>query len=90
VSGMGTVVRAAWPPFVSIVCSSPVVALVAAHDNGDNMPAAMVRTALGVGVLCFLTAGWVRQRDAIRMWFRNAQKNAQNSTSNPAPSGGNT
>lgn len=88
VSGMGTVVRAAWPPFVSIVCSSPVVALVAAHDNGDNMPAAMVRTALGVGVLCFLTAGWVRQRDAIRLWFRNAQKNAQQSAQNqPAPGG---
>ena len=89
VSGMGTVVRAAWPPFVSIVCSSPVVALVAAHDNGDNMPAAMVRTALGVGVLCFLTAGWVRQRDAIRMWFRNAQKNAQQSAQHQPASGGN-
>lgn len=74
VSGMGTVIRTAWPPFVSVLGSLPVAVLARAHDNGDNLPAVMVRTALGVGVLCFLVAGWVRQRDAIRQWFRNAQK----------------
>jgi len=26
-----------------------------------------------------LVAGWVRQRDAILIWFRNAQKTAQTS-----------
>jgi hypothetical protein len=72
VSGMGTVVRAAWPPFVAIVASAPAAILVRARDNGANIPATMVRTALGVGLVCFLTAGWVRQRDAIRQWFRNA------------------
>ena len=73
-SGMGTVIRTAWPPFVSVLGSSPMAVLVRAHDNGENLPAVMLRTALGVGVLCFLVAGWVRQRDAIRQWFRNAQK----------------
>lgn len=82
VSGMTTVVRAAWPPVVAIIGSTPAVALVAAHENGDNIPAALVRTALGVGMVCFLTAGWVRQREKIRAAFRNFAnpQNAANAT----------
>ncbi|MFM1791041.1 MAG: hypothetical protein RLZZ526_1368, partial [Actinomycetota bacterium] len=82
VSGMTTVVRAAWPPVVAIIGSTPSVALVRASENGDNIPAALVRTALGVGLVCFLTAGWVRQRENIRAAFRNFA-NPQNASSAP-------
>ena len=80
VSGMTTVIRAAWPPVVAIIGSTPVVALVRASENGDNIPATLVRTALGVGMVCFLTAGWVRQREKIRAAFRNFA-NPQNASS---------
>lgn len=72
VSGMTTVIRTAWPPVISIIGSTPVVALVHAHDNGASIPGMLVRTALGVGIVVGLVAGWVRQRDAIGAWFRNA------------------
>jgi hypothetical protein len=80
VSGMTTVIRAAWPPVISVIGSTPVVALVHAHENGDNIPAALVRTALGVGIVLALVAGWVRRRDEIAVWFRNA-------TNPPKPAG---
>ena len=80
VSGMTTVIRAAWPPVVAIIGSTPAVALVKASENGDNIPAALVRTALGIGMVCFLTAGWVRQREKIRAAFRNFA-NPQNASS---------
>ena len=82
VSGMTTVIRAAWPPVISVIGSTPVVALVHAHENGDNIPAALVRTALGVGIVITLVAGWVRRRDEIAVWFRNA-------TNPPKPAGAN-
>jgi len=72
VSGMTTVVRTAWPPVISVIGSTPVVALVHAHDNGNSVPGVLVRTALGVGIVAGLVAGWVRQRDAISAWFRDA------------------
>ena len=79
---MTTVIRAAWPPVISVIGSTPVVALVHAHENGDNIPAALVRTALGVGIVITLVAGWVRRRDEIAVWFRNA-------THPPRPAGTN-
>ena len=84
VSGMTTVIRAAWPPVVAIIGSTPAVALVKASENGDNIPAALVRTALGIGMVCFLTAGWVRQREKIRAAFHNFA-NPQNAPSAPTP-----
>ena len=82
VSGMTTVIRAVWPPVVSIIGSIPTVALVRAVDNGQNLPGTMARTALGVLSVCFLTAGWVRQRDHIRAWFRNATKPPSSGSTN--------
>ena len=74
VSGMTTVIRAVWPPVVAIFGSVQVAILKSAIDNGQSALGSMIRGALGVGMLCFLTAGWVRQRDAIRTWFRNATR----------------
>ena len=89
VSGMTTVIRAVWPPVVSIIGSVPVVALVSAVERNQNVPGTMVRTALGVFSVCFLTAGWVRQRDHIRAWFRNATRppsSSSGSTNNTSTS----
>ena len=80
VSGMTTVIRAVWPPVVAVLGSAPSAALRGAATNGYSIPGTMIRGALAVGILCFLTAGWVRQRDAIRAWFRSATRPPQTRT----------
>jgi hypothetical protein len=70
VAGMTTMTRAVWPVVVSILGSLPVLAVRAAVDNGDHPVAAALRTVVGVALLLFLVAGWVRQRDAIRRWWK--------------------
>jgi hypothetical protein len=39
-----------------------------------------LRASLGVFMFLTLIAGWVRQRDAIHKWFRNAQQQSKAST----------
>ena len=73
VSGMGTVIRALWPPVVSIICSSPVVIMRHAQDNGLDATGTGLRASGAVVVVLGLVAGWVRQRDHIHAWFRNAK-----------------
>ena len=70
VAGMTTMTRAVWPVVVSILGSLPVLAVREAVDNGDHPVAAAFRTVIGVALLLFLVAGWVRQRDAIRRWWK--------------------
>jgi len=70
VAGMTTMTRAVWPVVVSILGSLPVLAVREAVDNGDHPVAAALRTVVGVALLLFLVAGWVRQRDAIRRWWK--------------------
>jgi hypothetical protein len=43
-------------------------------ETGVDMLGNTLRAAGGVVIVLILVAGWVRQRDAIHMWFRNAQK----------------
>ena len=73
VSGMGTVIRAIWPPVVSIVCSAPVLAVRYASDNNTNIAGTAFRASGAVVIVLALVAGWVRQRDHIHAWFRNAK-----------------
>lgn len=73
VSGMGTVIRAIWPPVVSIMCSAPVLALRYANDNGLDALGNASRASGAVVIVLALVAGWVRQRDHIHAWFRNAK-----------------
>lgn len=72
VSGMTTMIRAVWPPTISIIGSMPIVAAVAARNAGVNPFGAALRVAIGAGVVCVLVGGWVRQRDAIHRWWRQA------------------
>ena len=70
VAGMTTMTRAVWPVVVSILGSLPVLAVREAAKQGEHPVAAAVQMCVGVALLLFLVAGWVRQRDAIRRWWK--------------------
>ena len=78
-SGMGNVIRSTFPPAISIAGCLPVIALQRGVENGSFVFANTLRASLAVLLVLGLVAGWVRQRDAILIWFRNAQKTAQTS-----------
>ena len=73
VSGMSTVIRAIWPPVVSIACSAPVVLMRLAQENEIDATGTGLRAVGAVVVVLALVTGWVRQRDHIHAWFRNAK-----------------
>ena len=79
-SGIGNVIRAAWPPAVAIVSCAPVLALRLSVENNSQVFGNTLRATLGVFMFLTLIAGWVRQRDAIHKWFRNAQQQSKAST----------
>jgi len=79
-SGIGNVIRAAWPPAVAIVSCAPVLALRFSVENNSQVFSNTLRATLGVFMFLTLIAGWVRQRDAIHKWFRNAQQQSKAST----------
>lgn len=83
VSGMTSVVRAIWPPVVSIVCSGPVIVLREAVERNNDIAGNTVRSSAAIVVVLGLVAGWVRQRDHILAWFRTAQKQASSSSLSP-------
>ena len=74
VAGMTTMVRAVWPPAVAVIASLPVLATRHGCETGIDMLGNTLRAAGGVVILLILVGGWVRQRDAIHVWFRNIQK----------------
>ena len=76
-SGMGTLIRAIWPPTIAIVGSLPIVLVRESVAANSVVLGDALRGALAVGIVLFLTVGWVRQRDNIRMWWRNFTASAQ-------------
>ena len=77
VSGMGTVIRAIWPPALATFGCLPVVLV---REAPGSLVAPVLRGVLGVAIVVGLVAGWVQQRDAIRAWFRNAQRASRPTT----------
>lgn len=69
VSGMGTIVRAAWPPAVSVVTALSMVAMRTTAQREDVIAATAVRSIIAVGLLLALVTAWVHRRDAIRLWL---------------------
>jgi hypothetical protein len=69
-SGMGTVIRAVFPPAIAILGSLPVLSATAAEKRNIDPVGATVRTAIGGLLLVTLVAMWVHQREPIRAWFR--------------------
>ena len=80
VSGLGTVIRSAWPPAVSIIACLPVLALRHGVENQGDILGNTLRAVGGVVILLVLVSGWVRQRDAIHAFFRSAKPSSSTST----------
>ena len=80
VAGMTTMVRAVWPPAVAIVACAPVLATRHGFETGIDMLGNTLRAIGGVVILLILVGGWVRQRDAIHIWFRGIQDASKNSS----------
>jgi hypothetical protein len=76
-SGMGSLIRAVWPPLIAIAGSLPIIAIRESVASNSVVLGDALRTALAVGIVLFLTVGWVRQRDNIRRWWRSFTAGAQ-------------
>lgn len=70
VSGMTTVIRAVWPPAVSVIGGIPIVVALSATRNNLDPFSQAARASTGVLLLLLLVAGWVRKRDDIRAFFK--------------------
>jgi hypothetical protein len=84
-SGMGTVIRGAFPPFITVVACLPLLALresaATQMEFGNGL-----RATGGVAIVLTLVGGWIRQRDAIRAWFRTASHEAAKKSSSSTTS----
>jgi hypothetical protein len=76
-SGMGSLIRAVWPPLIAIAGSLPIIVIRESVESDSVVLGDALRTALAVGIVLFLTVGWVRQRDNIRRWWRSFTAGAQ-------------
>lgn len=79
VAGLTTMTRAVFPVVVATLGSLSVVAVREAVESGDHPVATAVRMCVGVALVLLLVAGWVRQRDAIRRWWRKSVEESQRS-----------
>jgi hypothetical protein len=80
-SGMGTVIRGAFPPCITTVACLPLLAFRESASTASEF-ANGLRAIGGVAIVVTLVGGWIRQRDAIRAWFSTAsQQAAQKSSS---------
>jgi len=77
VAGMTTMTRAVLPIIVATLGSLPVIAVRESVESGNHPVGAAVRACVGVALLLFLVVGWVRQRDAIRLWWKNSVEESQ-------------
>lgn len=72
-AGMGTVIRGAIPPAITIVSCLPLLAM---RESPGNELVNGLRAIGGAVIVLTLAGGWVRQRDAIRDWFATASREA--------------
>lgn len=83
-AGMGTVIRGAIPPAITIVSCLP---LLAVRESPGNELANGLRAIGGAVIVLTLAGGWVRQRDAIRDWFATASSEAAKKSSSTSTEG---
>lgn len=76
VAGMRLVLRAVWPVTLAILGALPLLVVKADLDAGR--PAAQVAPLLwaAVAFLALLAIGWVHQRQAIALWWKQAMEAA--------------
>lgn len=92
VAGMTTMLRAIFPPAISVAACAPVLATRHGFENNVDMLGNTLRACGAVVILVVLVAGWVRQRDAIHEWFRsiaNPAASTSSTTSSSSTVGGN-
>ena len=82
-SGMGTVLRGALPPAITVVACLPLLAVRESVANGNELLNAL-RSIGAVALVVTLVGGWIRQRDAIRSWYRDASQQATAAKKKPA------
>lgn len=86
-SGMTTVLRGALPPTITIIACLPLLAVRESVNSGNELLNAL-RAIGGVVLVITLVGGWIRQRDVIRSWYRNASQqtiDAKKKTSQGTP-----
>ncbi|NLV57080.1 MAG: hypothetical protein GXY13_15885 [Acidimicrobiales bacterium] len=78
VAGMGTVLKAVWPPFVAVLGAAPLLIAVA-NDRADRPLMDGTSTAwMAVAAVAAIALGWIHQRQEIMDWWRDAMDaNAQ-------------
>jgi len=69
-AGMSTVLRTLIPLIVSGIGCAPVLILRQAAINGENLPAAAARAAVGCALVVIALVTWVRKRDKVAAAFR--------------------
>ena len=84
-SGMGTLLRGALPPSITVVACLPLLAVRESVASGNELLNAL-RSVGAVALVVALVGGWIRQRDAIRSWYRDASQQAQAAKKKPLAS----
>jgi hypothetical protein len=69
-SGLGTMLRHAWPPAISVLGVAPLLLVRQATEQGANTIGAAVRAAATSLVVVVFVAWWVRRRDDLRRRWR--------------------
>jgi protein-S-isoprenylcysteine O-methyltransferase Ste14 len=82
-SGMGTLLRGALPPAITVVACLPLLAVRESVAHGNELLNAL-RSIGAVALVVGLVGGWIRQRDAIRSWYRDASQQATAAKKKPA------
>jgi hypothetical protein len=79
-AGMRILFRTAWPPALAIIGTTPLLAARNVYEKGTGDVSAAGQGASGLLLVIFvLVAGWLRQREDIKAWWRK-QSEMQKST----------
>jgi hypothetical protein len=74
IAGTRTVFRTIWPPGMAVLGTLPLLAARASERGASDPPplAAAASVVVPLLVIVFLVGGWVRFRDAIHLWIKQA------------------
>ena len=74
IAGSRTVFRAAWPPGLAVLGTLPLLAARASESGASNPPplVAAMNVVLVLLAIVALVGGWVRFRDNIHLWIKEA------------------
>lgn len=76
-AGMKNVIRAAWPPVISIIGTLAFLAAFASTNAGSSPWNAAAIAAIGGTLVALCVAIWVRYREDIHAWWSESMKEAQ-------------